>query len=241
MSVNTSGCFVDTNFLIAITQKEHWAYSQSYPVFEKLAQNTISLFITHTIRAEFLDYQRRLLITKKLKELSVGHGKWSTRASPHFKSLALGALSGLKDTSASGTLSDSQIKDVKKRIQPHSIGQLRGWISFCKFFLGHGMQEAWEDIETFVNYLDLRAAEEGGEYIHKKIVWTDFVNLIGETGLGSHDAMIINAFNCSIFENILTTDIDVAYSVKQNPLAKTAIIPDSMFWANKTMLQNISK
>lgn len=233
-----SGCFVDTNFIIALNNEEEEFYTASDKLFTQLEKSQTSLFITHTIRAEFLDYQRRYLLTKKLKEVQDGTGKWHQRASAYFKRLAREKLSEFPEKEL---LNDSQIKHIRKKIHPFNQGMEKGWIYFCQHFLGHGIDKAWEAVEEYVNYLDLRTEEEKKEpsYVIKKIEWPDMVKLMGQTGIGAHDAMILNAFNCSVFEYIISTDLDVAYSVKQNSVKKTAVIPDRLLSDHRYLLEGI--
>jgi predicted nucleic acid-binding protein len=228
---NDTGCFLDTNFLICLLHNDHNFNSEAKSLFEVMVTNNIELFITHTIRAEFLDFQRRYLLTRKLEDVANSLGIWKHKTSDKFKELAKSEIKNIKSSDIR-ILTDSQIKNLRKRVFPNSNYAFVGWIAFCKYFLNNEVSKAWGDIEKIgINYLNLREAEDAGDkaFLHKKIEWEDLVAVIGATGIGAHDGMILNAFNCSNFDFIISTDLDIAYSIKHSSLDKVAVIPDSLY------------
>ena len=236
-----TGCFLDTNFLISLLHPDHGFNQDAKNLFEVMVEYEIELFITHTIRAEFLDFQRRYLLTKKLEDVSNSIGIWSTKTSSFFKNLAETEIKNIKSGDIK-ILTDAQVKNLRRKVYPNSSRALVGWVSFCKFFLNKEMSKAWNEIEEIgINYLNLREAEVAGdkEYLHKKIEWEDLVDVIGASGIGAHDGMILNAFNCSNFDFIVSTDLDIAYSIKHSSHNKTAVIPDSLFKNHSKILQNV--
>lgn len=228
-----NGSFLDTNFLIGLLHNEHEFNKSCEACFKILAEKKCKLYVTHTIKVEFLDFQRRYLLSKKLEEVSRGAGHWYKRTSPAFKAFALAAIQTIEEESRIKMLVDKEIKKLRQKIYPSSNGMLVGWVAFCNFFLNSDLNKSWRNvIDTLgVNYLNLRSEELAeGSYLLKKVDWDDMIKIVGSTGVGTHDAMIVNAFNCSKFEIIISTDLDVAYAIgsdKKN--TKVCALPDDLY------------
>ena len=66
------------------------------------------------------------------------------------------------------------------------------------------------------------------ELFHSKIDWPDAKRIAETTCLGLSDAMIVNAFQCSRFPFIVSSDFDIGYAVLASKDLKDVVMPDSV-------------
>lgn len=71
-----SACLVDTNFLIALSDKEHSLHSDARFLHEKLVEHSIAIMASVSARAEYIDYQRRVITTENLMGMLPSTSKW---------------------------------------------------------------------------------------------------------------------------------------------------------------------
>ena len=108
------------------------------------------------------------------------------------------------------------------------------WDLFCTTYVGDKILNIWLDtVENFqLNFIDSSLPEQE-IFIEHMPSWESVITLMGSQGLSSADAMIINFFQSSKFELILSNDVDIEYAVhKLNNPKKLCLVPDSIF---KTM------
>lgn len=61
--------------------------------------------------------------------------------------------------------------------------------------------------EIDLNYVEVLEGETN-LYIKQEVYWADMIDTMGELGLRSPDAMIVNLFSKSIFPLLITSDSD---------------------------------
>ena len=72
-------------------------------------------------------------------------------------------------------------------------------------------------------------ADDSKDLFRKDLHWDSMYRLAEESAIGSHDAMILNLFDSSIFQFLLTMDFDLAYGVMSSAPDKTALVPDNLY------------
>ena len=75
-----TGCLIDTQFLVAVTEELHPFYDDAGFLFEKLAEYKIPIFTTVTTRSEFVDIRRRFIITETLMGMLAPSSRWRISA-----------------------------------------------------------------------------------------------------------------------------------------------------------------
>lgn len=228
---NARACLVDTNFLIAVSDKEHTFHDDAQFLHEKLVENAIAIMVNVSARAEYIDYQRRVIATENLMAMLAPSSKWKISASVREmlqkqKAWIYGQARNEKDT----YLTDARIKICKQTFSPkNSSGQI-GWLKFCEEYLDGQLSEAWETIEKRLplNYIDMRA-DDSHDHFRKELRWEEMYRLCEATALGSQDAMLLNLLDSSVFPFIVTMDFDLAYGVMATTKDKVALVPDNLY------------
>lgn len=129
-------------------------------------------------------------------------------------------------------LSEAEIKNFKLEMigVQNDDGSKSLWHSLCGSLVGNKLSTLWGETENVLalNFLSLRK-EDQVEYLNEKPNWDDAMMLIEQEGLSSADAMILNMFNASKFEAIVTSDADIAISVLNvvKP-PKMCFVPDEL-------------
>lgn len=228
---NNKGCVVDTNFVIAITEENHAYHEDSKFLYEKLVQYQIPIYCTVTVRTEFIDYQRRMIITESLMDMLAVSSKWkiSTAVREALKKQK-GWIDNQPKEDELPCLNDARIKIVKKEFLPKTQSGQIGWVELCKEYLTDKLLNAWNSIEAdlSLNYIDMRDLESQSLF-EKELEWENMYRLSEKTALGSNDSMILNVLESSAFPFVVSADYDLAYGVMQSNCAKVILVPDSLY------------
>src|SRR5258708_4722326 len=115
-SVNRQkGCLIDTNFLISLTEEHHKFHDDSLFIFEKLAEYKIPAYTTVSVRAEFVDFQRRMKMTETLMDMLSPTSKWKTSDSiKKILRIQRGWIDNLASEGDIPVLTDSRLKKIKQ-------------------------------------------------------------------------------------------------------------------------------
>lgn len=240
-------CLLDTNYIISFIHKDHKFNKISKSTFESLSTLNFRLFITHTSRTEFLDIERKYSLTNPLIELYDEKGRWKGKIKHVSREIMKEPVERImKSKPFFDFLNDRELKDIKKTFFAYSESGKVGWINFCEEFLNKSLPEAWElsRTELGLNYIDIRAEEKilgSSECLLSKTVnWDEMVSLAAKTGMGTFDAMIGNAFLCSKFTLLVTTDLDLAYGLcADKDDTKYIAIPDAMYDEHRILIKKI--
>lgn len=228
---NKSGCLVDSNFLIALSEEHHPFNEDAQFLYEKLAEYKIRIYCTVTNRTEFIDFQRKMIITETLMGMLSASSKW--KISSAVKK-ALMSQKGWIDNQAKEEelpiLTDKRIKDCKRSFLPKTQSGQVGWTALCNEFLSGQLLTAWNILSETIqlNYLEMRSGESD-KFFHTPLEWEKMYSIAEDTCLGSSDSMILNVLNSSIFPFIISADYDMAYGVLQNANDKLILIPDNLY------------
>ena len=116
-----------------------------------------------------------------------------------------------KATDRAFKLNDLEIKQWRTLLDTfhHSSGK-PGWDVFCDNYLEPYFKNIWEDAVQTLNVKSLgNTAFQDKKYFLNDPTWDQTNDIIGKTGIGSTDAMIVNFFLCSKFELLISTDYDI--------------------------------
>lgn len=222
------GCVVDTNVVFAASFPLDTHNEWSEQVFEILHELDVPIFTNINVRSEFIDLNRRVLIPECLVDFY-----------EDFSDLIDGVLeSKLKslktrkkkanDENRTFKFSDTEIKEYKKMFE--ALPKLSGksaWSYFCKEYLFGYIEGVWEKAENILKIKFLGAKEiEEATYFNGRPTWENMVKIVGHTGVGSADAMIINLFQESKFPLMITADKDVRDALLEfEPKEKFIVAP----------------
>lgn len=209
------GCIVDTNVIFAATfpldSYNEWAEK----VFDELNSLGIPIFTNINIRSEFIELNRRVLIPECLMDFYRDmHTSLSNEIEQKLKSLKT-----LKDRALNEgkpfKLPDSEIKKYRALLSKVQFGSsLNGWKVFCGDYFHKYIRNVWDDAidDLKIQFLGTRAIESK-DFFDDDLKWSDMIDIVGKSGIGTSDAMIINLFLKSKLPLIVTADSDVRDTV----------------------------
>lgn len=205
------GCVADTNILFAATYDSDSFHEWALEVFEQCRKNQIPVFSNMNIRSEFIELNRRVLMAEALMDF---YNAWDEELDQLFinklTSLkrriddALRAKKNLK-------LSDKEIKEFRRFFQSSEENNTTpGWKWFCNRHFKPYIETVWDAAVKALEIQFLGTREiETKMHFDKRPAWSEMMNIIGETGMATADAMITNLFLSSKLPLIITADTDV--------------------------------
>jgi predicted nucleic acid-binding protein len=213
------GCMVDTNALFAaafpLDHHNEWAEK----VFDELHRLDIPIYTNLNIRSEFIELSRRVLIPEGLVSLYddlKGTGTLDPALEHQLKSLKTQANQAVTEDKHL-KYNDQQIKKYRDLLSQYQATPTHNaWELFCEDYFGTYLAEMWEDtVKTLrVNFVSSRGTEDQ-EKFENRPDWKGMTAIMGVSGIGSSDAMILNLFLCSRFPLIVSTDHDVTYTIEK--------------------------
>ena len=223
---------LDTNILIALTYEVKSSHEEIFDFFEQhlipRRDQGVRLFTTVTTRSEFLDFNRRLIMTEKLRDLvEMPKIKITARAKAQIQYQS-GQLKRREERGGDAVFNDTQIKSIKSAFSAGRFSGQTGWIALCQEFLGGKLEQAEKNLADLgIEYISQHESLQHDLFI-RKIDWPDARRTSEATCLGLSDSMILNAFQCSRFSFIVSSDFDIGYSVLASKSLKDVVMPDSV-------------
>jgi predicted nucleic acid-binding protein len=225
-----AGCLLDTNFLIAAIYDVHRFNGEAVALFDVLADAAIPLYVSLPTRSEFLDIQRRIIMTEALMEMASDKTKWRISAEVLKELRNQKRWIGIQaEKDEMPILTDARIKACKQLFLPKNQSGKSGWLELCRHFLSP-LLSTWDQAvaNMGIRYIGARETEEL-QLFSTKLHWEKMYALSVKTALSSMDAMILNVFNSSAFPLLVSTDYDLAYAVLAEDNTKTILVPDSLY------------
>ncbi len=226
------GAILDTNVLISASYDIRASNSEIVDVWDLLLRKNYRLFVTVNTRSEYLEFQRRLILTERLLDMVDEFSKVKLHKNAKAKIQALkGSLktSVAADPDKDEVFNESQLKKIKKEFSagPHS-GQI-GWLEICKSVL-----------ESKVGLEDQALMDRGVEYISTNdksqeylfdasLGWSEAIAICERTGTSFSDSMILNALKASKVFFTVSLDFDIGYAALSDPKMKDVVVPDRLF------------
>lgn len=227
-----SGIVIDTNVLISATYDFDVYYEKTNELFDLIFEFGIPLYCNVNVRAEFLEAHRRIAFTEAL--LSFEEVVKKADLSLDLRKKLSSIRSNQKKREDTGRkplrLGDADIKEFKAMMIRVESQKGNLWYVFCKEYVADQLSTIWQNaVDNFgLNFLSLRS-EDLESFIDVPPSWEKTVEFMSSEGLSSSDAMIINMFQATNFELILSSDVDIGFSVKRmNRLGKICILPDQV-------------
>ena len=101
-------------------------------------------------------------------------------------------------------------------------------MTLCEDFLERRLDEFEDHLAAYgIEYISQHEPTQK-ELFQKKIDWPDAKRIAESTCLGLSDSMIINAFQCSRFPFVVSSDFDLGYAVLASKELKDVVMPDSV-------------
>lgn len=224
------GAVVDTNIVFAGNYELDRLNTWADKFFDSCRKNQLPIYTNINIRAEFLDLLRKVAIPECL----VVFLKTSGDRLPEELKKKLKALETryrANELAEKPTkFDDSEIKQWRKLMNSMTgLGGTPTWDFFCRDYLFPLIKDEWNNSSNRLglNFLGSRGIESA-ELFYSTPNWDGATEVLGLSGMGSFDAMIVNFFQCSKFEILVSADLHVVeYLEEQNPAA-LIVFPDKI-------------
>jgi len=250
---------LDTNVIIAFFDEDHRQHDLIKNFLSKLDNKCDpSFYSTVTVKSEFLDFRRRWHLTDGLLDLvdEVSNGRsliTSTKAKINAKKglltnrrkqtlnesgLAIEDEGEMEINPSKRLFLDSEIKEIKKSFRAREVQDEYGWIKVCDLYLKEQLTKDESLLDEFCTYLTTRHKDQREKIFQdKEIDWNAATDLCSSTGMGYHDAMILNIFKSSSIPYLVTLDYDLIYGVTIDAPEKTVLLPDNRLSDFKSTLK----
>lgn len=202
------GCIVDTNILFAASYDYDSNNEWAREVFDLLHRNNITVYTNMNVRSEFINLQRRTLIAEGLVSFYVQTSSFlDGPIYDKLKKLKRRADDALKNESPL-KVSESEINEYMDLFghQPFP-DRASPWTFFCRDYFSPYIDNVWPNAvkELKINFLGTREIESK-DFFNKHPSWDNMITILGESGIGSADAMILNLFKESTLPLLITAD-----------------------------------
>ena len=242
---------IDSNILIANFDQDHTNHKLVSEFIDELeACAEVNYFTTVTTKAEYLDYQRRRLLTEGIFSLSsLPNVELLTDSKQVIYQMKMRRGKRVADeakrvghdeenfNSSVNYLRDSELKEVKKSFRARDVQNEIGWLKLCELFLVNNIEEQEILIDEFCTYLSAHDEKQAHLFNNRKIEWKNATSLSATTGMGYSDALILNMFSETNMDYIITLDYDLVYAVSVCAKDKTVVLPDSRLGDFKSTLK----
>ncbi len=226
------GTILDANVLISASYELRDSHADVVELWEHLQLDGYRLFATVNTRAEYLEFQRRLILTENLFDMIDQHSqiKISSRAKAKIQTLK-GSLktSAAADPDRDEVFNEVQLKKIKKEFSagPHS-GQ-KGWLEICDVYLRNQVSKADQAlIDRGIEYISPNDPMQV-QLFDSSIGWDAAIGICEKAGTAFNDSMILNALKASKLFFIVTLDFDIGYAALSDPNMKDVLVPDRLF------------
>ena len=247
---------VDSNVIIAYFDDAHSLNETVTEFLDDLDElANITLYTTVTTKSEFLEYQRRRLLTDALVSLA---DKSNVDISLNETSRAkINAIKGRRNSretqeqkrvGESGDLdfdinvtyfNDKEIKEIKKAFRAKSIENETGWLKICEIFLKEKIAEQEHLLDEFCTYLSPHDHAQQNIFLKPKVEWSEATRLCGTSGTGYSDALILNMLLHTKIDYLVTLDFDLIYASAISAKGKSVVLPDNRISQFKTILKGV--
>ena len=224
------GCIVDTSILFAVSYPNDNHNSSAAELFDYLLELKIPVFTNVNIRAEFIQNQFQVMVPEGLADLYSTHGKKLSQTVYKKLQSNYSTINEAKNKGISYKFSNSKVVEWRDFLRQNYLQDSDAWFDFCQSFISHRIEDIWDETcdEVGVNFLTLRGSDSKN-WMTGPIDWKDASSLVGNFGIGSFDAMIVNLFLNSHFPMLITADKEIAKMIKAlNPNGKYVFVPDKL-------------
>lgn len=227
-----SGLVVDTNVLVSATYDADRFFDQTTEFLDLVVENEVPLFCNVNVRMEFLEIHRRIIFTEALLDFSsvVDKALLPTALLKSMHSWSTRNEKLQRDGKAPLRLGEADLKSAKFELSKISDGTRDLWTVLCADRIGNKLSKLWERAaeELGLNFLSLRK-EDQPSGTARSPEWAETMKLVEQEGLSSSDAAIVNAYLTSGYDAFLTSDQEVALTIRKVAGAgKGCFVPDQI-------------
>ena len=222
------GCLIDTNILFAANFSLDHFHDESVEIFKTLMQENVPLYTNVNIRSEFINQARKVVIVHALLDLFNELGT-DLPLEIYNKLRSLKTRSALKESeNLLFKINDNEIEQIRNLLTNYNPTPMQDlWDWFCEDYFKGKLAAEWEWVEKDfgINFLTLRYSEDS-VHLENELNWSDAVDIIEKTSIGSADAMIVNLLIQSKYQFMVSADSDIAFAMKKlKPQNKFLIVP----------------
>lgn len=224
------GVFTDTTILFSATFPSDPFNDESEAAFDALSKAGVPPFVSVNVRAEFLENHRRAAFGDCLVDF-LNDLKGDLDGPLLLKLQSHKRLHQQKADEGKNTRLDvNQIKNWRALLRNQVVGDKNGWNLLCRIYLKKQIATEWSNAEKelSLNFISTRASDQP-PLLKAQPSWDRVIDLMGDYGLASADAMILNLFMCSKIQALLTSDRELAdVAVQEVGDQKKIFVPDSL-------------
>jgi predicted nucleic acid-binding protein len=201
-------CLADTGFLYAIAYDDDRLFNKANDVLDILSENGISVFANVISRMEFVDLIFRKQITSGAIQI------FESLDSGTLHKELFNLLKNIRDQETahrklqkSYKIDEARLKNLRRELE-RSMSPMK-WKEFCRLYVGQMLSNEWHILEQEfgLNFIEILEGQTS-DMFETPLYWADMVQIMGEHGLRSPDAMIANLFSKSKFPLLITNDAD---------------------------------
>lgn len=209
-SVKT-GCLADTGFLYALSYDDDRLFEHANDVHDLLCDYKIPIYSNVISRMEWID----LIFRKQVTLGCVQTFKYASVQSSHKPIYKLLKDIRDKDSAAQNNKESYKVDEGRlKKIRKLLINEygVIDWADFCSKYVDEKLTNEWQSIEADLglNFIEVMEGKLTNLF-ESELNWKDMVAIMGKQGLRGPDAMIVNCFDKSKFELLITSDGDFEY------------------------------
>lgn len=206
-SVKT-GCLADTGFLYALSYDDDRLFEQANEVHDLLSEYKIPIYSNVISRMEWID----LIFRKQVTLGCVQTFNYASSQSSHKPVYKLLKDIRDKDSAAQSKKESYKVDEGRlKKIRKLLINEydITDWTDFCSKYVDEKLTNEWQSIEMDLglNFIEVMEGKLT-DLFESELNWKDMVAIMGKQGLRGPDAMIVNCFDKSKFELLITSDGD---------------------------------
>lgn len=207
-----NGCLIDTNILFGASYYSDSLHDLASDTIKFLIKNKIPCYVNVNIRAEFLNNFRRVVVAETMATLFRDYGSiLPDKIYAKAKSLAQRADDKLKQGLAF-RVQEEEIKEIKalfSEMIDASGDDL--WTLYTDNYLKGKIQGEWDKVEKEfgIKTVSVRSGQVDDVFT-SDLSWKEVSRIIEGSLASSADAMIINLFNSSRLDLVVTADEDFA-------------------------------
>lgn len=226
------GTILDTNILISAGYEVRDSHQDVVDLLEILLDADYRLFATVNTRSEYLEFQRRLILSENLFDLTDEFSKIRIPRDAKAKIQTLrGSLrtSVVADPEKDEVFNEAQLKKIKKELSAGTHSGQAGWLQICELFLQSQIELADQDLqERGVEYISSNDSSQA-ELFNSPLSWAGAIGLCEKTGTAFSDSMILNALKSSQLLFAVSLDFDLGYAALGDPNMKDIVVPDKLY------------
>lgn len=203
-----AGCLADTGFLYALAYKDDRLFEHANDIHDLLVEYEIPIYSNVISRLELIDLIFR-------KQVTLGCVKLFDSAIDHaFHKPIYNTLKDIRDKNTAARRNNESYKVDEgrlKKLRKNLVDEygITDWADFCYKFTDSKLLNEWVSIEQDLglNFVEIMEGQMS-DLFNDQLRWSDMVEIMGKKGLRGPDAMIVNLFDKSRFELLITSDSD---------------------------------